>query len=56
MRGKIYTGHVGDSCIVLGYQDDGSFYFNNLLLLLLVSISCKNYFNLYDFRKWRLES
>jgi len=24
MRGKIYTGHVGDSCIVLGYQDEGS--------------------------------
>lgn len=22
MRGKIYTGHVGDSCIVLGYQDE----------------------------------
>lgn len=26
MRGKIYTGHVGDSCIVLGYQDEGNLY------------------------------
>lgn len=23
-RGKIYVGHVGDSCIVLGYQEKGN--------------------------------
>lgn len=23
MKGKIYVGHVGDTAIVLGYQDEG---------------------------------
>lgn len=26
-KGKIYVGHVGDSCIVLGYQDKGAYSF-----------------------------
>lgn len=32
MRGKIYTGHVGDSCIVLGYQDEGNHFYIFYLL------------------------
>ncbi|XKL65037.1 hypothetical protein PGB90_005123 [Kerria lacca] len=28
-KGKIYIGHVGDSCIVLGYQDKGDFWSYN---------------------------
>jgi len=38
MRGKIYTGHVGDSCIVLGYQDEGIYFLNNCLSKLLTFI------------------
>lgn len=29
MKGKIYIGHVGDTAIVLGYQDDGKLIFNS---------------------------
>lgn len=31
-RGKIYIGHVGDSCIVLGYQEKGT------ILIYLLSV------------------
>lgn len=45
-KGKIYIGHVGDSCIVLGYQDKGIF---------SIFQSKSNFFEVFKLFKYHLE-